>query len=217
MEKLKPYYRRFEERFRQDATPWARDNILWGVVVLLAPPVAVYLHDRHAPIEWGLIKTTLWLYGLALGTYALVHLCRVPKKLDDERAKRETELSTDSAALKETIQRRDDTIRAITQKPKRTAAEQHAFDTVKEALRVTKEDGLAALRHLKYQGKLTFGTYAPQLPLGLTLDRTLWVYNQCQSVGVVNRTSNLGYSEYTYSLSSDPAMTKALDDLLFAE
>jgi hypothetical protein len=77
--------------------------------------------------------------------------------------------------------------------------------------------GLTALRHLKYHEKLTFGPYNPELPPGLTRDQTLWVYNHCLSVGVVNGSANLGYSEFIYSLSPDPAIGKAMDELLFAE
>jgi hypothetical protein len=37
VEQLDSYYVRFWKRFSKDATPWARDNIIWGVIVLVAP------------------------------------------------------------------------------------------------------------------------------------------------------------------------------------
>jgi hypothetical protein len=216
MEPLESYYTRFWKRFRKDATPWARDNILWGVIVLVGPLVAARLLHRHLLIDWELVYTTLGLYAVASMIYAAVHVCRVPKKLDIERGAREAALIEGISDHKQTIKERDETIRSLSE-PKRTPAEQHAYDTLTKALEVTKETGLTALRHLKYHEKLAFGTYNPELPPGLTREQTLWVYNHCLSVGVVNRSANLGYTEYTYSLSPNPAMTKALDELLFAE
>ena len=51
--------------------------------------------------------------------------------------------------------------------PQRTAAEKHAYDTVRDALKVVKQDGIIALRHLKYQGKFTDGTYRSPSPNGM--------------------------------------------------
>jgi len=206
MEQLEPYYRRSGKRFLKDATPWARDNILWGIVVLVAPPLAIYLRDRHAEIDWGLIKATLWLYGFALGIYALVHVCRVPKKLDDDRATREHELLTNVAELKRTIQKE-------TEKAKRTPAEQHDYDTAKKALLLLKEKGLIALRHIRKHGSLTFGTYNPVLPPGLNANDTLWVYNHCASEGLLTCNEKLGSGEKTFAVS--PRMTKILDEVLY--
>jgi hypothetical protein len=49
------YYRRFWRRFLKDATPWARDNILWGIVVLVAPAIAVYIREHRVAIDWTAI------------------------------------------------------------------------------------------------------------------------------------------------------------------
>lgn len=81
------YYGRFLARLRKDATPWARDNIGFAALMLVAPPLAVYLRDPSHPIDWGLVKTTLWIYLVALGIYVGYHAVRTPWKLSLEPAK----------------------------------------------------------------------------------------------------------------------------------
>jgi len=125
MEPLESYYTRFWKRFRKDATPWARDNIIWGVIVFVGPPLAAYLRDPHTQIDWVLFKNTLLLYAFAFSIYVLFHLCRTPRKLDADRAIREQGLST-------IIAERDQIIASLSAKPKRTPAEQHDYDRAKK-------------------------------------------------------------------------------------
>ena len=65
------YYLRFWRRFIKDATPWARDNIVWGLIVLVLPPLFVYFRNRHAQIDWTVTKSTIWLYLIFL--FGLYH------------------------------------------------------------------------------------------------------------------------------------------------
>ena len=53
------YYLRFWRRFIKDATPWARDNIVWGLIVLVLPPLFVYFRNRHAQIDCAAGSFTL--------------------------------------------------------------------------------------------------------------------------------------------------------------
>jgi hypothetical protein len=64
---------------------WARDNILWAVVVLVVPPAAVYFHDPSHSIDWPLIRTTLWLYVAAFVIYAIYQSAHAAVTLDAER------------------------------------------------------------------------------------------------------------------------------------
>jgi len=213
VEALESYSTRFWRRFRRDATPWARDNIVWGFVVLVGPPLAMYLRDRHAQIDWTLIRTTIALYIFALTVYILAYLCRTPKTLDIERDARETALLGDISDLNQMVKEREDTIRALSERPKRTAAVQHDYDTAKKALQLVGEKGRVAMRHIRSHGSLTFGTYSPVLPPGLNLNDTLWVYRHCASEGLLTCKSNLGNSEQTFAVA--PKMEKVLDELLF--
>ena len=79
------YIARFWHRFYADAAPWARDNIFWGLVVLLIPPIAVVVHNSTARVDWDIIKTTLWLYLFSLLVYGFVHAIRTPWRIDQER------------------------------------------------------------------------------------------------------------------------------------
>jgi hypothetical protein len=69
-----------------DGKSWARDNILWASVMVVLPPVAVYLRDPNRSIEWVTVKTTLWLYLAVLVVYVAVYLVKSVWKLDKERA-----------------------------------------------------------------------------------------------------------------------------------
>jgi hypothetical protein len=215
VEPLESYYARFWKRFRKDSTAWARDNILWGIVVLIVPILAARLLHHTLLVDWELVYTTLGLYAVAAVIYFAAHACLVPRKLDIDRNAREATLGKIISDYEQKVKERDEAVRVLSEKPKRTSAEQHAYDTLRAALDLTKEVGLIALRHLSYHGKLAFGTYNPELPPGLTRDQTLWVYNHCLSVGIVTRSANLGHSEFSYSFSANPAMEKALNELLF--
>jgi len=99
----------------------------------------------------------------------------------------------------------------------RTAAEQNDLDTVRDALKLLKETGLTALRHIRRHGSLTFGApgggIQPVLPPGLNFEQALWVYRHCASVGILTQKNNLGMSEQVFAVS--PRMEKALDELLY--
>jgi hypothetical protein len=139
---VESYYLRFWKRFRKDAAPWARDNILWGIVVLIVPPLAVYLRDPHAQIDWGVIKSALLLYASTFAIYIVLHLRRTARKLDEDREVNEQLLTSKIAEQEETI-------RKITSKPQRTPAEQHHYDMAKKALQKLVPETALALRHLK--------------------------------------------------------------------
>jgi hypothetical protein len=207
-EVLEPYSTRFQKRFRKDATAWARDNIIWGFIVLIGPPLAMYLRDPHAQIDWGLVRTTIALYIVALTVYVIVHLCRTAKKLDMERDARETALLGD-------IKERDETIRALSEKPKRTVAEQHHYDIAKKALQKLNPDTIVALRHLKTQGKITFGTYPPFLPPGISVNRLVDIYLECSREGLVARQDDSQKGERTFEIA--PTMNVVLDELLYED
>jgi hypothetical protein len=79
------YLFRFCRRFGKDASPWARDNIIWGIAVLVIPPIVALIRNRTATPDWTTIKLTLWLYGVALVIYLIGHCVRTPWKIDQER------------------------------------------------------------------------------------------------------------------------------------
>jgi len=217
METLGSYYTRFWKRFRRDATPWARDNVLWGVVVLVVPPIAAYLRDRHKEIDWVLVKNALLLYAFAFAVYILAYLRLTARKPDDEREAREQLLLSTVADHQQTIRKRDETIRMLTEKPKHSPAEQHDYDIAKKALQLLREKGVSALRHIRRHGSLTFGTgmTSGPLPPGLSFNDTLWVYNHCASEGLLTCSEKIGSGVKTFAVS--PKMEKILDEVLYED
>jgi hypothetical protein len=91
------YWKRFLARLWKDAVPWARDNILWAVAVLVIPPVVARLLYKNS-VDWQFIRLTLYLYGIVFGAYLVLHFVRTPWKLDTER---QQESSASQVALKE--------------------------------------------------------------------------------------------------------------------
>ena len=83
----KGYWKRYLHRLVRDAVPWARDNLIWAIFMLIAPPIAVWLREPSHEIDWTLARTTLWIYAVVFGVYLLVHMARTAWKLDIESQK----------------------------------------------------------------------------------------------------------------------------------
>ncbi len=81
---MRPYWKRFLARLWRDSEPWARDNLIWAIFMLIAPPIAVWLREPSHEIDWTLVRTTLWIYVVVFGVYFLVHMARTARKLDFE-------------------------------------------------------------------------------------------------------------------------------------
>lgn len=93
------YYVRFCQKFWEDFTDWPRDNVIVAGVAAIAPPLALYLRDPHKDIDWGLIKTTLWIYLGFFGVYIIIRAFRVPWKLDRERADTASRITVENNEL----------------------------------------------------------------------------------------------------------------------
>jgi hypothetical protein len=82
------YYRSFREELWRNAKPWAGDNILFGVIMIVMPPIiASIAHHGRYHVDWELIKLSLWSYGAVLVVYVIVHALRTPWKLAEKQAK----------------------------------------------------------------------------------------------------------------------------------
>jgi hypothetical protein len=95
---FRSYYRLFFRQFWEDAKPWARDNILWGIAVVAVPPIAVFFrHHGKYVFDWELLRITVYLYALVLAVYILIHSLRTPWKLHNHHVK--LQLERESALL----------------------------------------------------------------------------------------------------------------------
>ena len=196
------YAKRFWKRWYSDGKDWIANNVLLGIVMLIVPPIAVYLGNRNAAIDWHLVGTTLLLYLFVFAVYACVHLCLTPAKLDADRAAVVAELQ--------------EQIRKLTP-PKRTPAQQDAYDIAKAAISLLKPHGVPALRYLRMHGQITFyaTSCTPPPPSGLTMQNLFWVYNHCVSVGVVSCNEKFGGGEKTFTIPS--RMESVLDEVLYED
>ena len=220
LEPLDLYDRRFRKRFFVDATPWARDNIIWGIVVLIVPPLAAFLRDPQTTVDWVLIKNSLILYAFALAVYALAYLRLTAKRLDADRDSRETTLAGDASEQDQTIKERDEAIRVLQEKPKRSAADQYHYDKAKTFLENKGPKFVTALRHLSNCKTLTYSslgiTMNTQWPSGMDRNEAIPVYDACLVGGLISMSEYLGpHPTKTYSIA--PKMEKALDELLYEE
>jgi hypothetical protein len=99
---------------------------------------------------------------------------------------------------------------AVTDQPKRTSAERYHYEVARVALGKIGQEAVIALRHLKIKGTLTFGFYPPPLPIGMTNDRALAIYNECLTEELVTRR---GTEELTFEIAAP--MQSVLDELLY--
>jgi hypothetical protein len=104
------YYKRFLYHFLKNATSWARDNIIFALLVVVLSPVIAYLRDSSHKLDWLLIWETMRVYVLCLAVYVAIHLIRTAWKLDVERA---GEIDTANAK----ITRLGEQIKTITNEP----------------------------------------------------------------------------------------------------
>jgi hypothetical protein len=79
------YSGRLLRKLVRDAAPWARDNIVVGVLMIVAPPVCVFFRDRKHIIDWEMAKAAIFLYAGIFAIYSVVHLARTPWRLDQAR------------------------------------------------------------------------------------------------------------------------------------
>jgi hypothetical protein len=79
------YFKRFAAKLWSESFSWARDNILLGVLVLIVPPLSVYMQHPDAKLDWGTIRVALYIYAALFACYYVVHFWRTLWILDDER------------------------------------------------------------------------------------------------------------------------------------
>jgi hypothetical protein len=63
------------KRLYGESFTWARDNLLWAAAMLLAPPFTSYL-IYGATVDWGIIKTNLYIYAALFVLYLMVQSMR---------------------------------------------------------------------------------------------------------------------------------------------
>jgi hypothetical protein len=221
MDALEPYYRRFRKRFFRDATPWARDNIVWGIIVLVVPPFAAYLRAPHAPMDWILIKNSLLLYGFALAIYVLAYLRGTAKHLDDDRDTRERTLVGTIAEREQSIKERQEMIRVLQEKPKRSPPDQYHYDRAKTFLDkqgAQRPKFISALQHLYTHGDLTYSVMGVTMnttwPKGMDRNEAIPIYTACMAEGLVSTQEITGLHP-ARKLFIAPAMTSVLSEFLY--
>ena len=79
------YSKRFLQRLKQDAKPWARDNIGLAGVLAVAPIIVIFLRNHAYPVDWVLVRTTAMIYVVVFLVYLVFQAIRVPAKLDQDR------------------------------------------------------------------------------------------------------------------------------------
>src|ERR1039457_5545108 len=97
------YFQRLCQRLGKETASWARDNIVWAGIALACPPLAVYFRDRHHPIDWDIIRATLWLYLFALLIYLTINAVRTAWKLDQDRANVLSGIRIEEDAIREKL------------------------------------------------------------------------------------------------------------------
>jgi hypothetical protein len=155
------------------------------------------------------MKETFVIVGTVIGGYAFLYgveftwnlLIKAPQALDKERSKESDELRNK--------------IRAITDRPKRTTAEEHHYQIACAALKKIGPDAETVLQHLAIQGTLKFNNYDPPLPKGLPAMKVREILTLCvnEHLVTVDTSAQRGGFDYVYQIA--PGMKAALDELLY--
>lgn len=194
---------------------WA-DGIGFAVGILIP-----LLHKLLPSMKESTLTPLAWEIPLAIFcAVGAVRIIIAPYLIYRDRhllAKRqELSLSQDIASQSNALKERDEKIRAISEKPQRTPAEQHDYETVLKALTVVRKKGIDALRHLRRQGQITFDHSSCTAPLaGYTNADLLYVYRHCAVEGVLHKNTTFGNSEETFTIPAN--MEKPLAEALFTE
>jgi hypothetical protein len=206
------YYRTVLSRVWQDTRRWGKEQVL----VLLLAIATLALQIREGIVRSGDWKPSIIAmvgpYIIYAAIFLVYQFIRAQRLLFAEF---QATSRTMEDSLRSIIAERDAALRNLTDKPKRTPAEQHDYETAKKVLQLVGGNGLTAMRHIRRHGTLIFGTYPPVLPQGLALQETLRVYDQCASEGLLTCNANTRNNERTFSIA--PTMGKILDELLYEE
>jgi hypothetical protein len=142
------YLKRLWKNYLRQHVPWARDQIAWGAIMLIAPVFAVYL-IHGSKIDWPIIKTTLWLYGAAFGIYSGIHIARAVWKLHQAQ---ETAIGEKDKQIRELgdnmVARAEDTAAQINQGVGAIYKLNEEIGRIKSQLALTEEKLYASEREL---------------------------------------------------------------------
>jgi hypothetical protein len=206
---------RFLPQFWDDIKAGLVANMLGAMLAILI----VFAQIHYGVIKSGDLRPQLlsiaWPYGLLILAFVVYHSARAPWLISNDHLDSIKLIEQAKEAADHELADREETIRRLTEKPPRTAAEQHAHEAVERALKVVGEKGITALRLLRTHGLIAFDFNSPSIPLppGLTVAEALRVYRHCLSEGVVTSKTNIGQSEQIFTIPA--MMEKALDHLLF--
>jgi hypothetical protein len=169
---------------------------------------ALWVSGRGQRILWACLTTLSVIFA----SYRVWRTDRI--ELSGQLEALRSNLENTLAEKDREIAKRDKTIQALTEKPKRSTAEQYHYNVAKDALLRLGPNAGVALRHLRTHGTLTFGTYYPVLPLGVRGDELIMTYIALVTAGLVSQHDGKpGSGERTFAIA--PTMISVLDDLLF--
>src|SRR5271165_1301327 len=98
----------WQSHIRQ-AVPWARDNLVWGILVLLLPPItALSIFKRK--IDWPPLWASVAFYAVALCIYVGVYFVRAAWKMDVQR---QLEIRNQTLAFEQIVRGKDEEYRSV--------------------------------------------------------------------------------------------------------
>jgi len=194
------YIRKVCARLLQETLRFGAEQIIAMIAALgtlgLQIAARVAKPSEFRPSVWSIIIP----YAAIIICFGFYQLLRVPALIYADQQREINDLREKITALTP---------------PRRTAAQQHDFDTASAALKLLGGTGKTALRFLRQRGSLTYGFPVPSstIPQGLNITETMWVYNHCAAEGVLACEEKPGTGVKTFSIPS--TMVPVLDELLF--
>lgn len=204
------YYRTVFDRVWKETRRWGKEQVL--VILLAITTLALQIQFHLVPKgDWILaVLATVGPYVAYAIVFLFYQFVRAQQLL---YAELRMASHTNEESLCAVIAERDNTLRTFTEKQRRTPAEQYHYDTAKKTIKQLGLPCVIALRHLKTHGKLIFGTYGPEIPIGIGRDDLLRICNACVAAGLVTSRDNPSQGERMFEIAL--TMNAVLDDLLY--
>jgi hypothetical protein len=188
---LRDYYARWLRCFVSDILHQGKLQVIGAVlsVAILVLQIQFGIIPHSLTVRaW---ESVLWPYGLLIAALFAYSALRAPLLVEGNlRTDLESEL----------------------RKPKRAPADEFNYKAAREALKSLPTEAVPALRHLYKHERLTFGTFNPILPPGISGRELHELYSKCQSAGLLSVDQSRS-GELTYSIA--PGMKKVLGEILF--
>src|ERR1039458_5214648 len=124
------YYNRFGKQFLRECGHSWRAEVSSSVLAAVAGYLITKGSDQKASAN---LKTALLSAGIVLAAFAIAHIFRIPVMLDEERRKKEEDLTSEASKLADRLEPRLRILTNVTHQPVGPVCSTYYVDVVNES------------------------------------------------------------------------------------